>query len=263
MENASATDYGLRKPVDGFDGRNELRRSALKTVGIIVAGGKGTRIEGNLPKQFIMLGDKPIAAHAIEKFENCGLIDEIILVVPEDYLGYSTQKVIDKYGFRKADKIVPGGEKRQDSVYAGLKACPAGTSIVAIHDAVRPLISSDKIAASVELCVEKKAVVLAVPPKDTIKRGEDGLIVTTLDRDKLWLIQTPQVFDYELILEAHEKAREDTFVGTDDSVLVERLGKEVTILKGDYSNIKITTEEDLALAGTLIRRQKDAASDGQ
>ncbi len=235
----------------------------MKTVAIIVAGGKGTRIKGSLPKQFLMLEGRPIVAHAIEKFENCKLIDEIILVVPEDYLGYSTQKVIDKYGFRKADKIVPGGEERQDSVYAGLKACPAGTSIVAIHDAVRPLISSDKIAASIELCAEKKAVVLAVPPKDTIKRGEDGLIVTTLDRDKLWLIQTPQVFEYSLILDAHKKVKEEGFVGTDDSVLVERLGKEVAILKGDYSNIKITTEEDLALAETLIRRQKDATSNGR
>ncbi len=233
----------------------------MKTVAIIVGGGQGTRIKGVLPKQFLMLGDKPIAAHAIEKFENCNLIDEIILVVPEDYLSYSTQRVIDKFGFRKADKIVPGGENRQDSVYAGLKACPIGTSIVAIHDAVRPLISSDKISASIELCNEKRAVVLAVPPKDTVKRGEDGLIVTTLDRDKLWLIQTPQVFEYELILEAHERAKGEGFVGTDDSVLVERLGKEVAILEGDYSNIKITTEEDLVLAETLINRQKDRTSE--
>jgi 2-C-methyl-D-erythritol 4-phosphate cytidylyltransferase len=229
----------------------------LKTVAIIVAGGQGTRIKGVLPKQFLMLGDKPIAAHAIEKFENCKLIDEIILVVPEEYLGYSTQRVIDRFGFRKADKIVPGGENRQESVYAGLKACPSGTALVAIHDAVRPLISPDKITASIELCTEKKAVVLAVPPKDTVKRGENGLIVTTLDRDKLWLIQTPQVFEYGLIREAHEKAREEGYVGTDDSVLVERLGKDVVILEGDYANIKITTEEDLALAESLIRRQND------
>jgi 2-C-methyl-D-erythritol 4-phosphate cytidylyltransferase len=233
----------------------------LKTVAIIVGGGQGTRIKGVLPKQFLMLGDKPIAAHAIEKFENCELIDEIILVVPEDYLGYSTQRVIDKFGFRKADKIVPGGENRQESVYAGLKACPAGTTLVAIHDAVRPLISPDKISTSIELCNEKKAVVLAVPPKDTVKRGEDGLIVTTLDRDKLWLIQTPQVFEYELILEAHERAREEGFVGTDDSVLVERLGRKVAIVEGDYSNIKVTTEEDLVLAETLIDRRKDRTSE--
>ncbi len=225
----------------------------MKTVAIIVGGGKGTRIKGDLPKQFLMLGDKPILAHAVEKFESCELIDEIILVVPEDYLGYSTQRIIDKFGFRKADKIVPGGETRQDSVYAGLKACPASTSMVVIHDAVRPLVSPDKISASVRLCEKKRAVVLAVPPKDTIKRGEGGLIVTTLDRDKLWLIQTPQVFEYRLILDAHEKAKEEGFVGTDDSVLVERLDKEVAILKGDYANIKITTAEDLAMAETLIR----------
>jgi 2-C-methyl-D-erythritol 4-phosphate cytidylyltransferase len=131
---------------------------------------------------------------------------------------------------------------------------------VVIHDAVRPLVSSDKISTAVKLCEKKKAVVLAIPPKDTIKRGEGGLIVTTLDRDKLWLIQTPQVFDYKLILDAHEKAKEEDFVGTDDSVLVERLDKEVAILMGEYANIKITTEEDLAVAETLIRLTRKGKS---
>ena len=136
----------------------------MKAVGIIAAGGVGKRIlgdfatggEGKLPKQFLMLGNKPILAHTIEKFERCELIEEIILVVPEDYLEYCSQAIVDKYSFKKIKRIVCGGKERQDSVYLGLKACPNSTSIVAIHDAVRPLISPGKISESIKLCQQKK-----------------------------------------------------------------------------------------------------------
>jgi 2-C-methyl-D-erythritol 4-phosphate cytidylyltransferase len=216
----------------------------LKTVAIIVAAGAGKRIEGDLPKQFLTLGDKPILAHTIEKFESCELIDEIILVVPEDYLSYCSQAIVDKFSFRKIKKIVCGGKERQDSVYLGLKACPGGT-----------FISSEKISESIELCRKNKAVILTVSPKETIKRVADGSVVTTLDRNKLCLVQTPQVFEYELILDAHQKAKEDGFLGTDDSALVERLGHQVTILEGDYQNIKITTADDLMVAKRLLVKE--------
>ena len=226
----------------------------MKTTAIIAAGGQGKRIEGNLPKQFLMLKDKPILAHTVDKFEKCELIDEIILIVPEGYLEYCSQKVVDKYGFKKVRKVVCGGKERQDSVYSGLKACPNNTPIVVIHDGVRPLISPDKISESVKICQEKKSagVVLAVPVKETVKRVEQSNIITTLDREKLWLTQTPQTFEYKLILDAHEKAKENDFMGTDDSALVERLGYEVTILEGDYRNIKITTKEDLQVAEKFL-----------
>jgi 2-C-methyl-D-erythritol 4-phosphate cytidylyltransferase len=227
----------------------------LKTVAVIVAAGAGKRIEGDLPKQFLTLGDKPILAHTIEKFESCELIDEIILVVPEDYLSYCSQAIVDKFSFRKIKKIVCGGKERQDSVYLGLKACSGGTSIVAIHDGVRPFIPSDKISDSVRVCQTKRAVILAVAPKDTIKRVADGSVVTTLDRNKLCLVQTPQVFEYELILDAHQKAKEDGFLGTDDSALVERLGHQVTILEGDYRNIKITRAADLTVAKRFLAKE--------
>jgi len=229
----------------------------LKTVAIIVAGGIGKRIrEGNLPKQFLTLGDKPILAYTIDKFERCELIDEIILVVPEDYLGYCSQAIVDKYSFNKIKRIVGGGKERQDSVYQGLKACADSTSIVAIHDGVRPLISTEKISESIQLCQQKKAVILAIPAKDTIKRVEDGSVITTLDRNKLWLIQTPQVFEYHLILNAYEKAKEDDFEGTDDSALVERLGHQVTVLEGEYQNVKITTAEDLIIAEKFLETKQ-------
>ncbi len=236
----------------------------MKTVAIIVAGGRGKRIvvdsatcgEGNRPKQFLTLGDKPILAHTIQKFEISERIEEIILVVPEDYMGYCSQAIVDKYGFKKIKKSVGGGKERQDSVYLGLKSCPNSTSIVVIHDGVRPFISPQKISESVKLCEERKAVILAVPAKETIKRVEAGSVITTLDREKLWLVQTPQVFEYELILEAHEKAKEDHFIGMDDSILVERLGYEVGVLEGDYQNIKITTSEDLAMAERILQSEK-------
>jgi 2-C-methyl-D-erythritol 4-phosphate cytidylyltransferase len=224
----------------------------MKTIAIIAAGGQGKRIEGKLPKQFLMLKDKPILAHTVGKFERCELIEEIILVVPEDYLEYCSQAIVDKYGFKKVRKVVCGGKERQDSVYSGLKACPSDTSIVVIHDGVRPFISPDKISESVEMCQEKRAVVLAVPVKETVKRVAHSNIITTLDREKLWLTQTPQTFEYKLILNAYKKAEEDNFVGTDDSALVERLGYEVTILEGDYKNIKITTTEDLMIAEKIL-----------
>jgi 2-C-methyl-D-erythritol 4-phosphate cytidylyltransferase len=241
--------------------------SRMKTIAIIAAGGQGKRItgtdpdlvprglsprEGKLPKQFLMLKDKPILAHTVDKFEQCRLVDEIILAVPGDYLGYCSQAIVDKYGFKKVRKVVCGGKERQESVHSGLKACPNNTSIVIIHDGVRPLIPVDRISESIKMCKEKKAVVLAVPVKETVKRVEKGSIMTTLDRGKLWLTQTPQTFEYKLIQDAYEKAKEDDFVGTDDSVLVERIGCEVTILEGDYRNIKITTIEDLQVAEKLL-----------
>ncbi|MCX5726915.1 MAG: 2-C-methyl-D-erythritol 4-phosphate cytidylyltransferase [Candidatus Saganbacteria bacterium] len=227
----------------------------MKTVAIIVAGGSGKRIEGNLPKQFLMLSGKPILAHTIEKFERCDLVDEIILVVPESYLDYCSQSIVDKYGFGKIRRITCGGEERQDSVYQGLKAFSDSTSIVAIHDGVRPLVTPEIVAGSIKLCQQKKAVIVAVPAKDTIKRVECGLVTATLDRRELWLVQTPQVFEYKLIMEAHKKAREENFIGTDDSVLVERLGCEVSVLEGNYNNIKITTTEDLLVAEKLLKTE--------
>ncbi len=228
----------------------------MKTVAIIVAGGLGKRIEGNLPKQFLMLGDKPILAHTIDKFEKCDLVDEIILVVPEMYLDYCSQTIVDQYRFGKIRKITTGGEERQDSVYQGLISCSDYTSTVAIHDGVRPLITPEIVAASIKLCQQKKAVIVAVPVKDTIKRVECSLVTATLDRRELWLVQTPQVFEYKLIMEAHKKAREENFIGTDDSVLVERMGGEVSVLEGNYNNIKITTTEDLLVAESLLSKKQ-------
>lgn len=228
----------------------------MKITAIIVAAGKSKRVQGKIPKQFIEIGGKPVLSHTLTKFEECKDIDRILLVVPEDWLTYCSAEVVDKYGFKKINKVISGGEKRQDSVYRGLLAVPNDTSIVVIHDGVRPLISVSHIAESIKSCQECKAVILAVPVKETVKRIEDGSVVTTLNRERLWSAQTPQTFDYKTLLNAYEKAELDGFVGTDDASLVERMGTGVKILKGDYDNIKITTQQDLLLVEQILKRQK-------
>lgn len=227
----------------------------MRTVAIIVAAGKSTRIENKLPKQFIEIFGKPVVVHTLEKFELCSSVDEILLVVPEDYLSYSIE-IVNKFYFKKINKIIPGGGKRQDSVYKGLLAVPHNTKIVVIHDGVRPLIKVSKIVESIKLCREFKAVILAVPVKETVKRVEDSFVITTLNRERLWSVQTPQTFDYKLILNAYKKAKEDGFVGTDSSSLVERLGVEVKVIEDDYDNIKITTKEDFLFAQEILKGER-------
>jgi len=226
----------------------------MKSKAIIAAGGRGERTGDILPKQFIQIKNKPILAYTVEKFERCELIDEITLVVPEDYMSFCSYNVVDLYDFKKVKMILCGGEERQDSVHKGLLALPGNTDIVIIHDGVRPFISPQKICESIEMCKKEKAVILALPINETVKRIEDQHIVTTLNRGKLWVAQTPQTFEYKLLLEAYKKAMEDGFSGTDDSSLVERLGFKVKVLEGDYENIKITTPEDLVLAERILER---------
>lgn len=226
----------------------------MKARAIIVAAGKGERISGNIPKQFVQIKKKPILAYTVEKFEKCELVDEIVLVVPEDYMSFCSYNVVDVYEFKKIKRILCGGKERQDSVYQGLSALSENTDMVVIHDGVRPFVSTQKIRESIELCEKEKAVILALPINETVKRVEDEYVLTTLNREKLWIAQTPQVFEYKLILNAYRKAIEDGFIGTDDSSLVERLGFKVKILEGEYENIKITTAEDLALAEGMIEK---------
>jgi len=229
----------------------------MKVTAIIVAAGKSKRLKDKVPKQFIEIEGKPLLCHTLEIFEECNEIDQILLVVPEDWLTYCSTEIVDKYGFKKINKVIPGGEKRQDSVYKGLSAIPRDTSIVVIHDGVRPLVRVSRITESIRLCQECKAVILAVPIKETVKRIEDGSVHTTLDRERLWIAHTPQTFDYKILLDASEKAKSDGFTGTDDASLVERMGIEVKIIESDYDNIKITTLEDLILVEECLRKRKN------
>jgi 2-C-methyl-D-erythritol 4-phosphate cytidylyltransferase len=225
----------------------------MKADAVIVSAGKGLRFMEGKKKQFTFLGGKPILAHTLGKFETCSLIRSIRLVVGQEDMDYCLKEIVEKYGFQKVSKIVPGGKRRQESVKNGIDALPKDGDIVVIHDGVRPLVSQTMIEDSIHSAARYGAVVFAVPVKETIKMSNpDGTVLKTLDRESLWQIQTPQTFQVGVIREAHSRAIEDGFVGTDDASLVERLGGRVHILTGSYTNIKITTPEDLALANLFL-----------
>jgi 2-C-methyl-D-erythritol 4-phosphate cytidylyltransferase len=242
----------------------------MKADAIIVSAGKGQRFMEGRKKQFFLLADKPILTHTLDKFENCPLIDSILLVVGQEDMDYCLKEIIEKNRYRKISQIVPGGKRRQDSVKNGMDALSRDANIVVIHDGVRPFVTREMIEDSIHSAQRFGAVVMAMPVKETIKIADaDGTVLKTLDRESLWQIQTPQTFQAHVIKEAYQKATENGFVGTDDASLVERLGMKVHILPGSYTNIKITTPEDLILANLFLRMrahtqqdQKDRREDG-
>lgn len=218
---------------------------------IVLAGGRGKRMQSNLSKQFIEIKGKPVLVYTLEKFINNSKIDEIVLVLPEDEIEYCKSQVLNKYNL-KVDKIVIGGKERQDSVYNGLKAL-SNPDIVLIHDGARPFISERIIEDGIRYTIEYGAAAPGVMPKDTIKiKNENNIAIDTPDRNNLVAIQTPQCFKYNEILECHKKVKEDKIIVTDDTMVVERFGYNVYLYDGEYTNIKITTPEDLILAERLV-----------
>lgn len=223
---------------------------------IIAASGIGKRMGSKISKQYILLEEKPILAYTIEKFNNNEYIDEIVIVIREEDREYCFNEIIEKYGFKKVSKIVGGGLERQDSVYNGLMAVNNKCDIVLIHDGVRPFVRNEDIDNSIKGAEKYNACVLGTPVKDTIKVvDEKKQIIDTPNRSNLWAVSTPQSFSYDLILRAYEEAKTNQILATDDSMLVERLGYKVKIIEGAYSNIKITTQEDLKFAEVLLNNQ--------
>ena len=222
--------------------------SKQKVAAIIVAAGRGQRM-GGMEKMFAPLAGKPVLAWAVETFQKCTLIDQIIIVLDENDLGRGEELARER-GWSKVTDICPGGEERQDSVAAGLgklKDCQWAV----IHDGARSLVTEDLIKNGLEAAEESGAAVAAVPVTDTIKMaGDDGFVLGTPPRKSLWLVQTPQVFRFDIITEAHRKAEG---MATDDASLVERLGYRVKLYMGSYDNIKITIPSDLALAEILLK----------
>ncbi|OXS27196.1 MAG: 2-C-methyl-D-erythritol 4-phosphate cytidylyltransferase [Acetobacterium sp. MES1] len=224
---------------------------------IIPAAGLGRRMKASVSKQYLQLNGKPVLAHTLDVFEKCSLIDEIVLVINPEEQQLCQDQVIGVYSYSKI-KLVAGGDTRQESVYAGLKAVNPQTRIVLIHDGARPLIRESVICKSIEETIKHRATVVGVPAKNTIKViSDDGFVEATPDRNYLVEIQTPQTFDYDLIKEAHQKALESGVSGTDDAFLVEWLKVPVKIVVGDYTNIKITTPEDLTIAESIIKRMAE------
>ena len=220
---------------------------------VIVSAGRGSRMKADINKQFLKLQNKEVIAHTIDKFYKNENIGEIIVVVREDEAEFFKINIIEKYGYKNI-KIAFGGSERQDSVYNGLKMVDENCKIVLIHDGARPFVNNETIDSAIESAKENKCVIVGVPVKDTIKViDENNNVCDTPDRSTLWSIQTPQVFDYSLIMKAHEKAREDNYYGTDDSMLMEYFGQKVKVVEGSYNNIKITTPEDLKIGEEILR----------
>lgn len=206
------------------------------------------------PKAFLPLGGIPILAHTLQKFESCPRVEEILPVVPPGSGVLWTEQIVRQLGMKKVSRIVPGGAERQESVHLGLKALQGKADWVIIHDGVRPFVSPDLIERSLEETCRWKAVVVALPAQETLKEvSPEKEVIKTVNRRHLWMIQTPQVFEFSLILRAHEEARLEDFEATDDSLLVERLGIPVRIIEGSRFNLKITTPEDLVLGEALLK----------
>lgn len=222
---------------------------------IVVAGGRGKRMGKSISKQYIKIKGKEIIALTLEVFNNSRIVDEIILVVPCEDVDYCTTEIVKKYNLEKVKRIIDGGAERQESVYKGLLNCNSKTDIVMIHDGVRPFINDKIISDGVQCATRYGACTAAVPVKDTLKVvDEDGFSVSTPDRNKIRMIQTPQTFKYNLILDAHKRAILEGIIATDDTMLVESLGNKVKIINGNYFNIKITTVEDLIYAESILDR---------
>lgn len=225
-----------------------------KVAAIIVAGGSGKRMGMSIKKQYILLKDKEVLAHTIEKFNNSKEIDEIVVVVGEEEIETTQINIIEKHHYTKVTKVVAGGKERQDSVYNGLISLGKDVKYVMIHDGARPFIKRETIKKTLEVTKEKKACVVAVPVKDTIKivNIEDKAIKDTPVRETLWSVQTPQAFEKGLLMEAYKYGKEKDLQVTDDSMLVEAYGQKVYIVEGDYTNIKITTPEDLIIGKAIL-----------
>lgn len=222
---------------------------------LIAAAGQGTRMASDVNKQLLLLRGKPLLAETLNIFQQCPEVDQIILVAgvgeAEEF-----QRLTERCQLSKVKQIVIGGRQRQDSVAEGLKNLSPACDLVAVHDGARPLLTSAHLAAVIQAAAETGGAVLAVPVKDTLKLvGPTGLVESTPDRSTLWAVQTPQVFQKEILLKAYAQAARDGFYGTDDASLVERCGYPVQVVMGSYENIKITTPDDLALAELLLRRR--------
>ncbi len=231
-----------------------------KITAIVLAAGRGARMESKIQKQYMVLDGKPLIYYALLAFENSA-VDHIVLVTGAGEEEYCREEIVKPYDFSKVTAIVSGGKERYHSVYEGLKAAE-GSDYVLIHDGARPCVTPKVIQAAIEGVREAKACVVGMPVKDTIKIADDlEYAVSTPNRSKLWLIQTPQAFSYSLVRQAYEALfeREDNLEGiTDDAMVVEQMtAQRVKLIRGSYKNIKVTTPEDLTIAEKFLQKRID------
>lgn len=216
---------------------------------ILAAGGMGTRMGREIPKQYIPIHDKPIALHSFEVFLSMPEVEEIVVVCDSSY-----NSLFSSYSHSKKLEFAFPGQRRQDSVWNAIQKL-SGDPLVCIHDAARPFINSSLVQAVVQEAVKHQAAVVGVPVKSTIKIcDEDQMILSTPDRSKLWEMQTPQIIQFSLLLKGYAYARKNNLTVTDDVSLVELIGIPVKVVRGDYGNLKVTTPEDLIWAEQMLKK---------
>lgn len=223
----------------------------MRTIVLIPSAGKGKRLKAPLPKQFLKVNKREILVHTLVKFQKAKRVDEIIIATNRKFFQL-TEELVEKYKISKVSKIVIGGKERQDSVYNALINCKAcDNDLICVHDAVRPFISTDEIDEIIKFASKKKCVIAASKAIDTIKTGTDK-VELTLDRNQVWLVQTPQVFTYKILKEAFDKAYRENFYGTDEASLVEKLGVDIYFYQTRGENRKITNQSDLEFARKFL-----------
>ena len=225
-----------------------------KCTAVVLAAGQGKRMHSNIQKQFLQIKGHPILYYSLKCFQDCSFIDDIVLVTGEESLSYCKTEIVERYGFSKVMSVTAGGKERYDSVYSGLLQC-RDTKYVFSHDGARPFITEEILASGLEKVKETGACVVGMPSKDTVKLADEaGFVRETPERNCVWTVQTPQIFEYNLIRMAHESIRKkDMSAITDDAMVIEQeTGVKVRLSKGSYQNIKITTPEDLAVAEAFL-----------
>lgn len=232
----------------------------MKTAAIVLSAGRGTRMQSDIPKQYMPLIDKPVLYYSLKAFQDSS-VSSIILVTGKEDVEFCQKEIVEKYNITKVSAIVTGGKERYHSVYEGLKQLK-DHDYVLIHDGARPCVNVDIIERSIQSAIEEEACVVGMPVKDTIKiANENGYAVATPDRSTLWMIQTPQSFSYSLIYNAYTELMgriksepENVPSITDDAMVVEYIyGKKVKLILGSYTNIKITTPEDIRVAEGFLK----------
>jgi 2-C-methyl-D-erythritol 4-phosphate cytidylyltransferase len=228
----------------------------MRVVAIIPAAGEGRRMGGTVEKQFLHLQGIPVLAHTLGVFDKSPKVDGVVLVVAPQQRQALKEHVLGPYPCRKLLGVVDGDSERQGSVARGLEAVPGDTELIVIHDGVRPLVSLDLLGAVLKAANDHGAALAAMPAGDTVKRAKKEVVVETVERETIWLAQTPQAFQASILRLAYEKASRDKLMVTDDAALVERLGVSVHLVPGSPENIKVTTPTDLIIAEALLAQRE-------
>ena len=226
-----------------------------KCTAIVLAAGQGKRMGTKVQKQYLEISGKPVLFYSLDAFQRSNIIDEIILVVGENQEDYCKKEIVEKYGITKVSKIVKGGSERYYSVWNGLQAM-SEDGYVFIHDGARPFVTEEILSRVYDAVQTEKACVVGMPVKDTIKIADDNKFAKeTPNRNYVWMVQTPQVFEKSLVKEAYSLLMEQEIIQvTDDAMVVEKmLNRNVILVEGSYENIKITTPEDLKIAEIFVK----------